>query len=87
MATRIELTIDNLMLHEMPAHKRQRVVAALEQELNRLIIENGLSFATLEYGLWLDHLPPFEVDMQLKPEQIGAAAAQKIYTMLKERGR
>ena len=82
---RIELTIEHLILHELPAHQRQRIAAGLERELTRLMSQAKLSFAPPEYGLRLDAVPLIEVDTRLKPEQIGAAAAEKIYALLQER--
>lgn len=40
---KIELHIDELILEGMPSHQRQRVAAAIEQALTKIVTERGLS--------------------------------------------
>ena len=80
---RIELEIEQLILHDFPAHERQRIAAAIERELARLIEQEGL-LGIGAGGLWLGELAEIEVDAGLKPDQIGARVAEQIYDGLRQ---
>jgi len=81
---RIELEIEQLILHDFPAHERQRIAAAIERELARLIEDEGLPSRIDTGGLWVGELAEIEVDAGLKPDQIGARVAEQIYDGLRQ---
>lgn len=80
---RIELSIDELLLRDLPYADREQIAAALEQELERLLREQGLpeSFTAGET------IPEISVDdlyvaNRAEPESIGAQIAQTVYSSL-----
>jgi len=81
---RIELEIEQLILHDFPAHERQRITAAIERELARLIEDEGLPPGIDTGWLWVGELAEIEVDAGLKPDQIGGQVARTLYSRLSQ---
>jgi hypothetical protein len=74
MKTNVELQIDELILHGLPSWQRDRIAAAVEAELQRLLDEGGLPPPLAGGGT----LPQVQVDgLQLEAgAQSGAVGAQ-----------
>jgi hypothetical protein len=82
MKANLELTIDHLILPDLPLVYRERVAAALEQELARLWAEQGPPTG-VEAGESLAlSATSVQVAAGAQPEAIGAQVAQSIYTSL-----
>jgi hypothetical protein len=78
----LELSIEHLILPDLPLVHRERVAAALEQELARLWAEQGPP-PGLEAGEPLALSPSsVRVAASAQPEAIGAQVAQSIYSSL-----
>ena len=83
MKTNINLHIDELVLRGLPGVQRDRIAAAVEVELQRLLDESGLPSSLEEGG----RLPTVQVDnLRLpagaKPAAIGTQVAGAIYSSL-----
>jgi hypothetical protein len=82
MKANLELTIDHLILPDLPLVYRERVIAALEGELARLWAEQGPS-SGVEAGEPLAlSASSVQVAAGARPDEIGAQVAQSIYTSL-----
>ncbi len=76
----IKLQVDELVLHGFAPGDRQRISAAVERELERLLSERGLP-ANLQQGGDRPVLNggSFAVRPNARPEAIGAQVARAIY--------
>lgn len=76
----VHLQIEELILHGFTPADRQRIGAAVEEELTRLLVEQGVP-PTLANGGLLARLDggSFSVSATAKPQQIGRQVAQAIY--------
>lgn len=88
MKTNIELHIDELVLRGLPGAQHDRIAAAVEAELQRLLDESGLPPSLAEVG----RLPTVQVDnLRLaagtKPAAIGTQIAGAIYSSLSDQMR
>ncbi|HEX9372632.1 MAG TPA: hypothetical protein VF897_16595 [Roseiflexaceae bacterium] len=79
----IELSIEKLILHDMPLAQRHQVAAAIEQELARLLAERGVppDLAARGGSIPID-AARVEISAGLRPEAIGAQVAESIYGSL-----
>jgi hypothetical protein len=78
----LELTIERLILPDLPPVHRERVAAAIEQELARLWAEQG-SPPGLDAGAPITlHASSVQSAPGARPEAIGAQVAQSIYSSL-----
>jgi hypothetical protein len=78
----LELTIERLILPDLPLVYRERVAAALEGELARLWAEQGPPTG-VEAGEPLAlSASTIQVAAGARPDEIGAQVAQSIYTSL-----
>ena len=78
----LELSIEHLILPDLPLVHRERVAAALEQELARLWAEQGPP-PGVEAGEPLAlSASSVRVAASARPDEIGAQVAQSIYTSL-----
>lgn len=81
---RLELHIEELILHGFAASDRYRIGEAVERELSRLFAEEGVP-ASVSAGL--DHprldAGAFHVAADSTPSSIGAQLAQALYGGLK----
>ena len=78
----LELSIEHLILPDLPLVFRERVAAALEQELARLWAEQGPP-PGVEAGEPLAlSASSVRVAASARPDEIGAQVAQSIYTSL-----
>jgi hypothetical protein len=78
MKTNIELEIDELVLHGLPAGQPERIAAAIEAELLRLLEEGGLP-PTLAAGAALEEV---QVAVGAQTGDLGEQIAGAIYTSL-----
>ncbi len=76
----VQLQIEEIILHGFTMIDRHRISVAVEQELTRLFVEQGVP-PTLANGGALAKLDggAFSVAANAKPQQIGAQVAQAIY--------
>jgi hypothetical protein len=82
MKANLELTIERLILPDLPLVFRERVAAALERELARLWAEQG-PLPGVEAGEPLAlSASTIQVTAGARPDEIGAQVAQSIYTSL-----
>lgn len=73
MKTNIELHIDELVLRNLPGAQRDRIAAAVEAELQRLLDESGLPPSLAEGG----RLPEVQVgDLKVTGAKLGAVGVQ-----------
>lgn len=81
----IDLHIDELVLHGFARSDRDRIGAAIQQELTRLFTEQGIP-PTLAQGQPIEQLNggTFKVTTGIKPEVAGIQIAQSIYGGLGE---
>lgn len=81
---RLELHIEELILHGFAASDRYRIGEAVERELSRLFAEQGIP-ASLIAGLDSPHLDAgaFQVAASSTPSTTGAQLAQALYGGLK----
>lgn len=79
----LELHIEKLILPDLTLTERRRLVSALEQELQRLLREEGVppGLAQRQNTLPLD-ASQVTVAKDAKPDVIGRQTAQMIYTNL-----
>jgi hypothetical protein len=76
----INLRVDRLILENISLlpHERQQLQRAIESELSRLFVEQGLP-ASLQQGGAIDRLPAVTVNPTQKPAQMAQQIAQDIY--------
>jgi hypothetical protein len=76
----LELYIEELVLHGFAARDRDRISAALQQELTRLFTEQGIP-PTLTQGGQIAQLNggTFNITAGTRPDIIGTQIAQSIY--------
>ena len=76
----IDLEIDELVLHGFPRGDRYRIGEALEQELTRLLAEEGVP-KSIDIGGEVDQLRAgsFHVSKGIRPERVGSQVAQAVY--------
>lgn len=77
---RIEVNIDELVLHGFSPAERYRIGEALEGELTRLLTEGGLPSGLVKGGQ-VDRLDcgSFDVKQGSKGESIGLQVAKSVY--------
>jgi hypothetical protein len=79
---RIDVTIDELVLHGFERGNRYRIASAIEVEIARLLTEQGLPFAPAR-DRSVEFLDAGQFNMRKgKPETIGSQVAQKIHAGL-----
>jgi len=77
---KINIRIGKLVLHGFNYHDHKRVGTALEQELARLIKENGLpEGSTKEIEIPKIGAPSFSAPADMNPTTIGTEVARSIY--------
>jgi hypothetical protein len=74
----LELTIDRLLLPELPPSQRARIVQVIEQELARLWAERGIPAGVSGESLTLESVS-LELPAGASAQVIGVQAAQSIY--------
>ena len=76
----IELNIEQLILHGFPPGDRYRISAAIQQELTRLLAEQGVPPSLVQGGM-IEQLNggSFEMAVGARAEVIGTQIAQSIY--------
>lgn len=76
----LDLNIEELVLSGFPGRDRERIMQAVQVELERLIRENGIP-AALSRGDELARLDgeSFEAKPGSSPEEIGAQVARSLY--------
>lgn len=77
---KLDLRIEELILHDLPSHQRHAVAASIERELTRLFAENGVppawnGNADIQVG-------EISITATGRPEIIGTQVAQSIYSGL-----
>lgn len=79
----IDLHIDALILHGFAPGDRPLIAQALQQELTRLLTEQGVP-SSLTHSIEVPHLQGANVQAAsgLSPRAIGTQVAQSIYTSL-----
>ena len=82
---RVELEIEELVLHGFAPGDRHRIAGAIERELARLLGEEGVPAALSRAGS-IEQLDggTFEAKPRAKPESTGARIARAIYGGLTE---
>jgi hypothetical protein len=79
----INLHIEELLLRDVPYSVRQRVVAAFEHELVRLLSEQDLPPSMTQSGyVPLINLGTIHIKPDAKPDAIGTQIAQRVYGKL-----
>ncbi|HKG23555.1 MAG TPA: hypothetical protein VKC34_16765 [Blastocatellia bacterium] len=83
--SRLELEIEELVLHGFASSDRHRVAGAMQEELSRLFVEQGVPPALSRAGS-IERLDAgaFEVKPRATPEAAGAEIARAIYGGLTE---
>jgi hypothetical protein len=82
---KIELHIEELVLHGMEISDRYLIGEAFQQELTRLLTEKGLPRSLAQGGeIPRINAGTFEVQLGAKPEIIGVQIAHIIYEKLGE---
>lgn len=77
---RIRIEIDELVLHGFNYHDHERISAAIEEELARLIRENGLPRGmNVAKEVPLIDAGSFNLSDRTNPKSIGAQVARSIY--------
>jgi hypothetical protein len=79
MKANLELTIDHLILPDLPLVHRERVTAALEGELARLWAEHGPPPGVEAGEMLALSASSVQVAAGARPDEIGAQVAQSIY--------
>lgn len=74
----LELHIEELVLHGFPAGDRFRIGDAVEQELSRLIAEQGLGLTTAMSMEALD-AGSFKIGASARPQSIGVQVARNLH--------
>lgn len=79
----IELAIEELLLRDMPPAQRQQIAATVEQELARLLREQGLPPSLSQGG----HIPQVDIGTldlaaHARAETIGLEVARNVYRHL-----
>jgi hypothetical protein len=79
----IDLHIDELILRGVPYAQRQRIAAAIEQELTLLLVEQGLPLSLARGGFVPRiNLDDIQITADAKPAAIGNHIARNIYSNL-----
>jgi hypothetical protein len=79
----INLHIEELLLRDVPYSVRQRVAAAFERELVRLLSEQELPPSMSQSGyIPLIDLGTMHITPDVKPDAIGTQIAQRVYGKL-----
>ena len=78
----VKLQIKELVLDGLPYNQRQRVAAALEGALQRLIAEQGLPEGVVSQTL--SGIGPIEVSPHARAETVGRQVADNIFRQLNE---
>lgn len=83
---RIELSIEELVLHGFPHRERYLISAAIERELTRLLAERGAS-QSFAHDREIDFLPgsTFHFGSGAKPATIGTQVAQVVFDGISQR--
>lgn len=77
---RIELHIDELVLHGFAAGDRHAIRDAVQLELTRLFAEQGLDASRLGRGDRVDvNAGEFQVARESRPQAVGAQVAQAVH--------
>lgn len=81
----IELHIEELILRDLPFALRHQVAAAIEQELTRLLNEQGLP-PSLKQGAIIPSLDigPVRLGENTRADALGSQIARNVYTKLWE---
>ncbi|EPY05765.1 hypothetical protein PAALTS15_18233 [Paenibacillus alvei TS-15] len=80
MQPSIELHIEELVLHDFPVRDHSRIGTAIERELMRLCIEQGVPPELLRGGELGDIAPgSFHMNQGVMPEAIGRKIAHAVY--------
>lgn len=80
MGQTIELHIERLVLHDLPAGDHRALGAAVERELARLLAEGGLTGPLAQGGAWATLSGGgFELAPGAGAEAIGAQVAWAVY--------
>jgi|WetSurMetagenome_2_1015567.scaffolds.fasta_scaffold1597963_2 hypothetical protein len=83
MKASVELAIDELVLHGLPPAQRERIAAAVQAELQRLLDEGGLPPALAQGGRLPElRLGDLRVAPGAQPAALGAQIAASIYTSM-----
>ena len=80
----INIRIGKLVIHGFNYYDHKRISSALEQEMARLIKENGLSGSFAQEGQisQLD-VPSFNAAKDMNPRTIGTRVAQSLYEVFR----
>ena len=80
MPSKIELEIEELVLHGFASRDRHLIAEAIERELSRLLAEQGIP-ASMTQSHEITRLDggSFEIEPNSKPEDFGSRVAEKIY--------
>jgi hypothetical protein len=83
--SRLELEIEELVLHGFASGDRHRIAGAIREELSRLFVERGVPPALSRAGS-IEQLDggAFEASPRTTPEAAGARIARAIYGGLSE---
>ena len=81
MDANIELRIEHLILHDVPAHQRHQIAAAIERALTQLLADQGLPGDRSNHALTLDS-SLIEISAGTQPDAIAAQVAQSIYSQM-----
>ncbi len=77
----VEVHIDQLVLYDMDATRRQRVAAAIEQALTQMLAEQGSSHDWSAETLTID-ASMIQVSPNAKADAVGAQVAQSVYQQI-----
>jgi hypothetical protein len=85
MNPKVDLVIGELILRDLPYGMRHQIATALEQELSRLLAEQGLP-PSLAAGASIPSvlLRSFHFSDGAKPGSIGVSIAQQVYGQLQD---
>jgi len=80
----IKLHIEDLVLHGFPAQDRERVARSLQQELTRLLQQDGMP-ASLQQGGAIPHINAgsFNMEHTNTQERIGQQISRSLYGGIK----
>lgn len=83
----VEIFIDELVLHDFAPEERYQIGAAVEMELNRLFIENGLPNSFQQPGsMPLLKAGSFQFNRNDKTVSAGSQIAGSVYSALTSTG-
>ena len=80
----VELHIEELVLHGFPPEFRHRIGGAVENELSRLLAEQGVP-PSLSNGVDIPRLDAgaFQMNLELGADAVGARVARSLYQGIK----